>query len=262
MHSQFQRHSFVRNCILRSLSPADFNFLRPLLQPVALKERSVLQEPHKDIENVNFIETGAVSLMTLAAGSILETAMVGCHGVVGASVSLGATTCVHRSVVLVPGTALRISADDLRHSMHERPQIREYLLRYVQSLMIHASQIALCGVRHELEQRLACWLCLACDALEGDVLPITHDYLSIILGLRRPGVTETLNRFEQQGLVRKMRGVLQVRNRGALAQKACSCYGVTSNAYRWAKEPETTAHEIRIDCIPAVGAALRDVMGR
>jgi hypothetical protein len=83
--------------------------------------------------------------MTLATGSILETAMVGSRGFAPVSVVLGARTSAHRSTVLVSGNALRIRADDLERSMLERPQIREHLLRYVQSLMIHGSQTALCG---------------------------------------------------------------------------------------------------------------------
>jgi CRP-like cAMP-binding protein len=247
MFSQLHRHSFVRNCILRSLSPPDFNCIRPLLQPVTLKERLVLHEPNKHVEYVNFIETGVVSLMTLASGSILETALVGCHGVVGVSVALGAKTSAHRSIVLVSGSALRIRADELRELMHERPQIHEHLLRYVQSLMTHGSQMALCGVRHELEQRLACWLCLACDALGSDVLPITHEHLSMILGLRRAGVTEALSRFENQGLVQKKRGVLQLRERGPLEKKACGCYGIIANAYDWTKAPESSEHEMHFE---------------
>ena len=235
------RRSIVKNRILEGLSLSDFDCIRPFLEPVALKERSVLHEADKRIEHVNFIETGIVSLRTLAIGSVLETAMVGCYGAVGASIALGAETSLHRSIVLVPGHAMRISTGDLQRSMHERPQIREHLLRYVQSLMIHSSQISLCGVRHELEQRLACWLCLACDALDGNVLPITHDHISMILGLRRAGVTETLNRFEEEGLVRKTRGVLQVPDRRLLGQKACGCYAIIANRYDWTYASEPAA---------------------
>jgi len=236
------RRQIVKNRILEGLSLSDFDCIRPFLEPVALKERSVLHEADKRIEHVNFVESGIVSLRTLAIGSVLETAMVGCYGAVGASIALGAErTSLHRSIVLVPGHAMRISTGDLQRSMHERPQIREHLLRYVQSLMIHSSQISLCGVRHELEQRLACWLCLACDALDGNVLPITHDHISMILGLRRAGVTETLNRFEEEGLVRKTRGVLQVPDRRLLGQKACGCYAIIANRYDWTHASEPAA---------------------
>jgi CRP-like cAMP-binding protein len=99
--------------------------------------------------------------------------------------------------------------------------------------MIHSSLTALCGVRHELEPRLASWLCLASDSLDGSVLPITHDHLFMILGLRRAGVTETLAKFEETGLIRKMRGVLEVCDSKRLEQKACGCYQIISKSYHY-----------------------------
>jgi CRP-like cAMP-binding protein len=221
-----------RNRVLASLSPADIAYLLPLLEPVMLRERLVLQESCRRIEYVNFIETGIISLMTLASGSIVETAMVGSQGFTPVTIALGGSISEHRSVVVVSGTASRITADDLRRAMSERPEICGHLLKYVHSFIVHGSQTGFCGVRHQLEQRLACWICLACDAIEGNVLPITHDNFAVVLGLRRAGVTEALNRFEEQGLVRKMRGVLQVSNRELLQQKACCCYGTIAEAYR------------------------------
>jgi CRP-like cAMP-binding protein len=228
---------FHRNGILGNLAVTDFARIRPHLQLVQLKERTVLQEPQKRIEHVYFIEAGIVSLRTLGAGSILETALVGRNGAVGVSVALGTDVSMHQSIVLVSGSALRIPSDDLCRLMCEGLQIREPFLRYIRALMIHSSQTALCGMRHEMEKRLACWLCIACDALEANVLPMTHDHLSIILGLRRAGLTESLIRFEEQGLIRKTRGVLQVCERKLLQQKACCCYGVIADAYCWAKLP-------------------------
>ncbi|WP_407168556.1 Crp/Fnr family transcriptional regulator [Bradyrhizobium sp. ORS 111] len=227
----WRRPTQLRNHILAGLPPDDLAYIRPLLEPVVLKERSVLQEPVRRIEYVDFVETGIISLMTLARGSVLETAMVGSQGFTPVSVALGAPASEHRSVVLVSGTASRIGADALRRTMCERPQIREQLLRYVQSVMTHGSQIGLCGVWHRLEQRLACWLCLACDAIESNVLPVTHDNISAVLGLRRAGITEALNRFEEEGLVSKMRGLLEIRDAAKLRQKACCCYGTIAAAY-------------------------------
>jgi CRP-like cAMP-binding protein len=238
IRAQWRSGQFVRNGILERLSPGEFEHIRSFLQPVALKERSVLQEPNRRVEYVHFVETGVVSLMALASGSMLETAMVGSQGMVPASIALGSSTSSHRSIVLVSGSALRIRADDLQRSMHERPLIREHLLQYVHSLMAHCFQTSLCGVQHHLEQRLACWLCLVCDALDDDVLPITHEHLSDVLGFRRPTVTDSLNKLEEQGLIRKLRGVLQICNRALLERKACCCYGILSNTYKPAKIPE------------------------
>jgi CRP-like cAMP-binding protein len=225
----------IRNRILRSLPLSDLACIRPYLQPVLLPERLIMQEPNKPVEHISFIETGIVSLRTIAAGSILETAIVGCHGAVGVSIALCGQTSNHQSIVQIHGSALKISAADLQRSMHERPRIREHLLRYIQSLMIHSSQIALCGVRHELEKRLACWLCLMCDELDGNVIPTTHDHISMILGLRRAGITEALARFESLGLISRTRGVLEVSDRPSLQLKSCCCYNTIASAYDWTK---------------------------
>jgi CRP-like cAMP-binding protein len=222
----------IKNSILRRLSPVDLDCMRPFLEFVQLKERAVLLEQQRRIQNIDFVETGVVSLTTLSTGSMVEAATVDFHGAVGFSVALGATVSAHRSVVLVAGMALRISADNLRRCMDERPQIRDNILRFVHSFMVHSSQTALCGIRHDLESRLARWLSLVCDALNCSALAITHDQLSEILGSRRATVTKTLLRLEEQGLVEKTRGVLQVRDRGLLRQKACCCYHVISDAYQ------------------------------
>ena len=222
----------VKNKILASLPLADLACIGPYLRHVAFKERAILQDRQKPVEHVNFIESGVVSLRTIATGSVLEIAMVGFHGMVGVSVPLGAETSVHQSIVAIPGSAWSIRADDLRLLMQERPLIREHLFRHVQVLLIHSAQIALCGIRHQLGERLASWLCFACDAIEGNAIPVTHDHLSTMLGLRRAGVTETLLRFEEEGIITKARGMLRVRDRPLLNTKACSCYATIMNAYR------------------------------
>lgn len=223
--------SFVKNSILARIALQDLAALGEFLEPVVLRERMVLHEPKKSLDHAYFIESGLVSLRIVAAGSILETAVIGYHGAVGASSLLGGHLSTHQSVVLFPGSAHRIRVEDLRRVMNDRPRIREQLSRYVQALSLHSAQAGLCGVRHDREKRLACWICLASDAVDADVLPITHDYLSSALGLRRAGVTETLIRFEEQRLIRKMRGVLQLDERKCLEQKACSCYKLISGAY-------------------------------
>lgn len=222
---------FVRNTILAAISLQDFAALGEFLEPVVLTERVLLQEPKRPVDHVYFVESGLVSLRIAATGSLLETAVIGRRGAVGASLLLGGHVSTHQTVVLFPGSAHRIHVEDLHRLMDKRPAIREHLLRYVQALSLHCAQTALCGVRHDREKRLASWLCLACDAVDGHVLPVTHEYLSSVLGLRRAGVTETLIRFEEQRLIRKTRGVLTIDDRRCLEQKACSCYKLISSAY-------------------------------
>lgn len=223
--------SFLKNSVLAGISLPELAVIGEFLEPFVLRERTVLQEPKRHLDHVYFIESGLVSQRIVAGGSILETAVIGHRGAVGASFLLGGHLATRQSVVLFPGSAHRIRVEDLRRVMRDRPEIRDHLLRYVQALNLHCAQTGLCGVRHDCEKRLASWLCLASDALDADVLPVTHDYLSSVLGLRRAGVTETLIRFEQQSLIRKARGVLQIEERLALEHKTCSCYRLISAAY-------------------------------
>ncbi|MHC4049368.1 Crp/Fnr family transcriptional regulator [Bradyrhizobium sp. 25ACV] len=223
--------SFVKNSILARISLQDLAALGEFLEPIVLKERVVLQEPRRNLEHVYFIESGLVSLRIIAPGSIIETAVVGYRGAVGGSLIAGGNVTTEQAVVLFPGSALRIHVDDLRRVVSKRPNVLENLLRYSQTLNTHCAQTGLCGVRHELERRLACWLCLVCDTLDSNVLSVTHDYISAVLGLQRAGITRALNRFEEQGLIRKMRGILQVDNRERLEAKACCCYGIIASAY-------------------------------
>jgi len=233
---------FVKNTILASVSLQDLAAIREFLEPIVLRQRMVLQEPKRHLDHVYFIESGLVSLRIVAPGSILETAVIGYRGAVGAGVLVGGHLPTHQSVVLFPGSAYRIRIEDLDRVMNKRPEIREHLARYVQALILHCVHTGLCGVRHDREERLASWFCLASDALDAHVLPVTHDYLSSVLGLRRAGITETLVRFEQQGLIRKMRGILQIDEPRCLAQKACCCYKLISDAYA-SSQSETPANE-------------------
>lgn len=222
---------FVKNAILAALSLQDLATLGEFLEPVVLRERMLLQEPRKPLDHVYFVESGLVSLRIVAPGSILETAVIGHRGAVGATVLFGAHLSTHQSVVLFSGSAHRIRIEDLQRLMDRCPALREHLLRYVQALSLHSAQTGLCGVRHDREKRLASWLCLASDAVAAHVLPVTHEYLSSVLGLRRAGVTETLIRLEGQNIISKTRGVLQIDQRTCLEQRACCCYKVISGAY-------------------------------
>ena len=108
--------------------------------------------------------------------------------------------------------------------MQARAVCREHLLRQIHVQIAYSAQTALCGLRHDLTSRLASWVCLASYHLGGHVLPVTHEDISTLLGLHRSGVTDALSRFEQLGLLRKMRGVIELCDREGLGQIACACY--------------------------------------
>jgi CRP-like cAMP-binding protein len=198
----------------------------------SFNENSTIQEQGRRVGHVDFVEAGLVSLRAIAAGSVIETGLIGRQGVSGASIVLGGRYATHQSRALTAGWSLRIQVTDLLRMIEHKPSIRDHILSYVEALMIHGSQMALCGARHSTDERLATWMCLASNALNSSVLPITHEHLSINLGLRRAGITEALARFQSAGAIRKMRGVLEIVERSKLEAVTCCCYTVIQNGYR------------------------------
>lgn len=221
----------IRNKILSELSPDDFATLEPLLRRIEFRGRTVLQEANRPVEYVHFIEDGLVSHVAGSQSESVETAMVGRFGYVGVPLVLGSSIARQRAIACMPGTALRIEADDLSRLMTERPQIRERMLRYVQALMAQNSQSVLCATKHEINQRLARWLLLAIDRLQSDVLSITHEMLATSMGVRRASITNALLQFEADGVVKKQRGAIRVTDRAGLEQRACDCYHIVREAY-------------------------------
>lgn len=236
----------VQNRFLATLPPEDFEELRPFLRVVDLKRHAVIHEANKPVEAVYFIESGVVSRVarTQVDGAV-EVAMVGRTGLVGISVVLGTMIALHRTVVQIPGQALRISAADLQLAMEKRPALRDHLLRYIQLLMNQKAQVALCNAKHEIDKRLARWLLLAHDRVVGDVLPVTHDLLAITLGVRRASISEALSKFEAEGIVSKTRGALRISSRDALQSCACECYRIVDDRFAWLRA--LPSYEYKID---------------
>lgn len=227
---QANKRSFVKNAILASLPVDDLLAVGKCVEPIFLKGRMILQEPKGDPStsiSLNLVSYRKELSRRTASWKRLSWDILVRSG----RRTFGRYLPTHQSVVLFPGSSLRIRVDDLSRLMNERPEVQKRVRQYSRTLAVHSAQTGLCGVRHDLKQRLACWICLVCDALDGCTLPITHEYLSTMLAIRRSGVTETLLRFEGQGLIRKARGVVQVDERKRLEQNACNCYGIISNAY-------------------------------
>jgi CRP-like cAMP-binding protein len=236
--------SFVRNRILASLPGEDFRALKPHLQRVEIKARTVLQEAEKKVRFAHFIEHGLVSRIASSQACSMETAMVGRFGYIGVAIVLGSDFSSQCSVVCLPGTALRIHADKLSRILDDRPQIRAEMLQYVQLLMTQNTQGVLCAAKHGLDQRVARWLLLANDRMQGSALTITHDLLARIMGVRRAGITNTLLQFEAAGILSKRRGSIRLTNRTDLEAIACDCYRIVRDAYVSRKPPrcdETTS---------------------
>jgi CRP-like cAMP-binding protein len=222
---------FPRNRLLTALPPGDLAELLPQFQPVELAIRQVLHEPGKAIGSVYFVETGWVSMLAyMEDGDAAEVGLVGREGMVGLPILLGGDSADLEAMVQATGTALRMDAAALRQALERIPTLRTLLLRYV---LLHHEQVtrtAACNGRHQIEQRLARWLLMAHDRADGDQFPMTHEFLSMMLGVRRAGVTVAAGVLQKAGLIRYGGGKLQVTDRPGLEAVTCECYGVVRRA--------------------------------
>jgi CRP-like cAMP-binding protein len=214
-----------RNELLAALPAAAVDHIRPHLERVALQRRQILHERNVPLTHGYFIERGVASLM-LRAGrrGALELHSVGRKDFVGLPVALGMMRSPHRCIVQVPGEAFRMEADHLRRAMGRNESFRQVLLGYIHVAMVHSSQLVVCSTCHALAQRLARWLLLAHDQLDRDELPVTHEFLSKALGVRRASVTLAMARMEEAGLLRRGRGQVTLLDRGGLEATTCECY--------------------------------------
>ena len=222
---------FPRNRLLTALPPDDLAELLPQFQPVELAIRQVLHEPGKAIGSVYFVETGWVSMLAyMEDGDAAEVGLIGREGFIGLPVLLGADHDDIEAMVQATGTALRMDAAALRQALERIPTLRTLLLRYA---LLHHEQVtrtAACNGRHQIEQRLARWLLMAHDRADGDQFPMTHEFLSMMLGVRRAGITVAAGQLQKAGLIRYERGCIEVTDRPGLESAACECYGVVRRA--------------------------------
>jgi CRP-like cAMP-binding protein len=250
-----QSSHVVRNVVLATLPEAEFALLRPHLTPLALRRNEIIHDTSRCPNAVYFIESGMISrVIRTAKDGPVEVANVGRCGFIGVSVVLGTMLAIQRTVVLIPGMALRIDAETLRALMAERPAIKEHLLRYVQTLMALKGQIALCNAKHEVSERLARWLLLARDMIGSDVLPVTHGLIAGALGVRRASVSDALAELGSRGVVEGTRGSLRVRDVDGLRRGACACHGVVDGHFRLFRDMPHYAHVLEPMCCKQVAA--------
>jgi CRP-like cAMP-binding protein len=218
--------SAIRNGLLKVLPPADFRRLAASLTPVTLSFKQFLLEADEPIRAAYFIETGMVSYLNyLEGGEALEVGLIGSEGMVGLPLILGIDSASFGGMVQMEGTALRIGPTALRQAFNESEALRNRLLRYMQALHVQVSQTAVCNKHHSLEERLTRWLLMAHDRAGEDEFPMTHEFMSLMLGVRRAGVSVTANVLKQAGLIHYRSGSMTILDRPGLEEAGCECYG-------------------------------------
>ena len=223
----------IRNVLLRALPADDFALLEPHLTRVAMPVRFQLHQAKHKIEHVYFPEDGIVSIVALMLdGKQCEVGIFGREGMSETATVLGTDYSPHSAYVQVPGTAaLRLPVAVLNDAFETSRTLRRHLLRYAQAMMIQlSSSIAAAGLT--IEQRLARWLLMCHDRIDGNDIHLTHEFVSMMLNVRRAGVTVALTMLEERGLIGCTRSNIVVRDRNGLTRVAEGSYGLAESEYR------------------------------
>ena len=221
-----------QNNLIFTMSSADRGLIVPHLKPVKLAKGKVLEEPNKPISLVYFLNSGVGSTVAFSKnGRRIEVGLFGHEGMSGTAIVMQGGHTSHETFMQIPGEGVVIEADRLRVLIEQSSSLQRHLLRYVQALMTQTSQTALSNGQFRLEERLARWLLMCHDRTNGDEIKLTHDFLSVMLGVRRAGVTVGTHMLEGKGLIRANRGQIIILDRDGLEHEAQDSYGIPEAEY-------------------------------
>ncbi len=223
----------MRNRLLAALTDSDFAELADDLQSVALLKHQIVYDVGAPLDHIYFIESGLASVLTIMEdGACSEVGMIGAEGLIGAPALLGGAVSAQHVVVLVVGSAQRISVAACRAVFDSNPRIRATLLHFIEALLNLSAQIAGCNRLHSVEQRTARWLLMASDRIGSDILPLTQEFLAAMLGVRRSGISEAASELQRSRSISYRRGIITVLDRANLEKTACECYQIDKQHVR------------------------------
>ncbi len=221
------------NNLLRGLDRHDFERLADAARPVRLPRGHVLYEAEATIDTVWFPETGLISIIsTMISGAMIETSVLGCEGGLGFIEAAGGGIIFSRAIVQIPGIFIAVPAKAYRAAFDASPAFRTVIANHIELLLAESRQAMACIGLHKVEQRLAWWLLEAQDRAGGMTeLPLTQEFLSVMLGVRRPSVTLVALELQEEGLIQYTRGNITVLDRAGLERRSCECYA-TARRFR------------------------------
>lgn len=215
-----------QNLILASLSGADMALLDPHFRDVALPHGQVLCEPGERIDNVYFPVSGMISIVTLMeSGGGVETGVIGREGVACSSVT-GSETAFDQTMVQAAGEARRLPSKIFLKAYNQSETLRAIVNRHNAFMWATAQQCVACNSLHRLEARLARWLLQTRDRLHTDDLPLTQEFLSLMLAVQRSSVATAAAPLKEEKLIRVRRGHVHILDADGLTEKACECYSI------------------------------------
>lgn len=221
----------LKNRLLALLPVGESLRLLPKLVPVDLKFKEVIYRAGSVTESVYFLTSGVASAVAYAGDDAIEVATVGDEGMLGLTALIGNASSPNEVFVQVPGTALRMSAATLRHDADAGSPLYEILVKYFSAYMFQVSQSVACNGLHDVRQRCCRWLLTTMDRVHSKEVALTHEFLGIMLGVRRASVSEVLAPLQDEKLIRYHRGAVTVLDRKGLEANSCVCYRLIADAY-------------------------------
>lgn len=225
--------SDTKNTILAALSVDDFGLLKRHLTFVDLPVRRQLEKRNQAVDYVYFLESGLASVVISAgANQNIEIGIIGFEGMTGLSILHESDRALYETFIQSAGEGWRIPSGDLLDAIRSSPSLRTVLMHYAHTVTTQMAFTALSNGRFKVEERLARWLLMARDRSSSDTIALTHEFLAIMLGVRRPGVTNALNSLGRRKLIVSQRGNVTIIDRAGMEEAANGCYGGAENEYR------------------------------
>jgi CRP-like cAMP-binding protein len=229
-----------KNALLGALTVGDRKQLAPHLQLVSHSRRDLQYDTRGMIDYVYFPVDAVMSAVRLMTnGAEIEVATVGKEGMVGHTAAYGQRVSVNRVFVQISGKSLRMRARAFQNAVSESSSFLDLINRYSSAVMAQVSQSVACNGLHQLEKRCCRWLLMTRDRVDSDEMRLTHEFLAVMLGVRRASVTEVLAPLQADGLIRSRRGVITLLNRNGLKARACECYQIVKDEYKWLLGPHS-----------------------
>ena len=222
----------MENRLLAAFPRGELEELRPQFERVALSHGQHVIVPDEPIRDIYFPLNCLLSLVTtMEDGSTVESGSIGREGMSGIPILLDAARTPMPTFVQVPGEALKVRSEVFKQLYDESLPVRKLLNRYIHVVVVVSSHAAACNRLHKLDERFSKWLLMSSDGVGSDEVDITHDYLAIMMGVRRAGVTEAAGKAQQMGLIKYRRGHVRITDRAGLEARACECYRRTRDEY-------------------------------
>jgi CRP-like cAMP-binding protein len=222
-----------QNRFLRMLPASSYFRMRPYLESVPLPRKHVVWKVDEPVDTVFFPRRCVLSLLvTLKHRAPVEAATVGNEGMLGMSTALGADRSPMLVVAQIPGETLRMCAALFRDLIEDDQALRDLTLRYSHALLDQTAQSVACNRRHTTVQRCARWLLMTHDRVCEDEFTLTHQFLALMLGVRRASVTVAIGQLQKASLIRCVYGRIAIQDRRGLEQAACECYEAVERRFR------------------------------